>query len=499
MKIFKEFKNFFKYVFSYFNKNIDMDNSKNISTDNVKILEEALEDIENSNFDEKIVISKKTIIAKLYSLEQTITVLEIDYPKEFDTFMQKIEEIRKCYMISIEESEKPLTFEIDPDIDYEKIKEVIKLENEIKRFIQQKMKFDIISNRLQCLIKKLNILYNTSIYYENEKDKVLNQLRHALDSEKEIVKEFKECDSILEDIKLKERILSLISYTDYLIFKTDIKNSNIEPKYLSKNILIDNEFKGYNYVLDFKDFILDEISDLGELLPLLTDDACSFALKTRIGNLLKKITYTEDFKDYIFDNIMWKEFLELEKSVIDILNVCGISKDKANVRILIRMNINVNEEKIFVSPRTNTILCLSNITSGIGDTKSILITKLLSSLSDDITYKEIYFLLVLFDFLDEVVNKNSELLKYIKKYINKYSYSNNTITKKKQEVFNIDDKNYIFTFSINEIEKELIKRLLEKSNLDYVLDKNNVYLNSFYFKELNNVMMSLEKNMKKNN
>lgn len=497
MNLLKKIKNFFDYVFLYFNKDTNVEKGKEFSN-NTQVLENALVDIENSNFDEKIVISKKTILAKLYSLEQTITVLEIDYPQEFDKFMQQIEEIRKCYADSVEESEKPLTFEIDPDIDYKKIMEVIKLENEIKNFIEKNMKFDIISKRLQCLIKKINKLYNTSIYYENEKDKVINQIQHALETEKEIVVDFKECDEIIENIKLKERIISLISYADYLIFKTNIRNSNIDIKELTKNILVNSQFESSNYISDFKDYILDEISDLGELLPLIKDNEFGLILKNKIGTLLKKITYSENIENYIYDKELWKEFLQLEKTIIDMLINNGVDKDKANVRLLIRMDININDDEIFISPRANTILYLSSVCSGFSDTKSYLMTKLLSVLSNDITYKEIYFLLIIFDTLDEVVNKKNELLKHIEKYINKYSYSKKSIDKKKEDVINLENKDYIFTFNINIKEKGIIEYYLKKSKLDYIIKNNEVYLNSFYFKDLENVMMSLENNLKKN-
>lgn len=499
MNLLKKIKDFFDYVFLYFNKDATFEENIKLSNNDTKVLENALVDIENSNFDEKIVVSKKTILAKLYSLEQTITVLEIDYPQEFNSYMKKIEDIRKCYADSIEESEKPLTFEIDPDIDYKKIMEVIKLENEIQNFIDKKMKFDIISKRLQCLIKKINILYNTSIYYENEKSKVINQIQHALETEKEIVKDFKECDEIIENIKLKERIISLISYADYLIFKTNIRNSNMDIKELTKNILVNSQFESSNYISDFKDYILDEISDLGELLPLIKDNEFGLILKTKIGTLLKKITYSENIENYIYDKELWEEFLKLEKTIIDILINNGVSKkDKANVRLLIRMDINVSDDEIFISPRANTILYLSSVCSGFSDTKSYLMTKLLSVLSNDITYKEIYFLLIIFDTLDEVVNKKNELLKHIEKYINKYSYSKKSIDKKKEDVINLENKDYIFTFNINIKEKGIIEYYLKKSKLDYIIKNNEVYLNSFYFKDLENVMMSLENNLKKN-
>ena len=52
-----------------------------------------------------------------------------------------------------------LTFEINPEIDFEYSGRIVKLEKEIEKFIETEVKFDILSKRLQRLITKLNILH----------------------------------------------------------------------------------------------------------------------------------------------------------------------------------------------------------------------------------------------------------------------------------------------------------------------------------------------------
>ena len=128
-------------------------------------------DEDNSSDDlleERINVAKRTLMTKLYNLEQEIAVFEDDFPSEYQNFLQRIDEIRASYNSSVESLKKLLTFEIDPETDTTKIDEVIRLENEIKRFIDTTVKFHIISKRLQRLIKKLNILYNVSILHSSE-------------------------------------------------------------------------------------------------------------------------------------------------------------------------------------------------------------------------------------------------------------------------------------------------------------------------------------------
>lgn len=444
---------------------------------------------------DKITISSSTIITKLYSLEQTITVLESSYPNEYNDFMKRIETLRLGYKTSINESEKKLTFEIDPDLDLKKIMEVIRLENEIKEFIENNIKYDNIIKRLQCLIFKLNVLYNASIYYEEEKEKVMNQLEHALNTEEEIINEFKESKYILESKQKKERIVWLTYYTDYIVYKINIRNSDKSYDELISDILIIREFEGRDYTLEFKNFILDEISDLKELLPLYENQSYTILLQKEIDNLLNTIISLDDMNEIIFGDIS-KEFLNLENKVISMLISNGVSKDKAKIKLLDRMDISVNENEIFVLPKTNTIICLSEILSNFDEEYYIFI-RLLNFLTNDITYKEIYFLLILFNILNKVVDTKNNLLKYIEKYINRFQYSESDINVKKNNVFDMKNKKYIYIFDLDKSEETIIKKGLKNCNLDYVLRDSKLYMNSFYFNNLKNVMKSLEENSKK--
>ena len=135
-------------------------------------------ELSEDSLEERINIAKRTLLTKLYSLEQEIAIFESDFPNEYNEFFQRIESLRASYNSSLDELKKLLTFEIDPDTDTTKIGEVVRLEKDIHNFIESTVKFHIISKRLQQLIKKLNILYNVSIFHskECEREKVCTQL-----------------------------------------------------------------------------------------------------------------------------------------------------------------------------------------------------------------------------------------------------------------------------------------------------------------------------------
>lgn len=454
-------------------------------------------EVELNEDGDKINVAKRTLMTKLYILEQEITVFENDFPEEYEAFMERIEVLRESYNSSLEEIKKLLTFEINPEIDSNKNGAVIKLERDIKIFIEKEVKFSIISKRLQRLITKLNILYNVSIFHskESEKEKVISQLEHALESETRVVCEFKECDYILHDKQLKERIVSLISYVDYEIFKASIRNSKKTPDKLIEKLVMLVEFDEFDYISAFKAFIKDEISDLGELLQLIKDDECRKILGKRLTNLLTDLTYSDNTVNQVVDIAFWNNFLNFESSLLEILKDSGVEKEKIKVNLIVRMNISINESEVLVLPITNAYLSLINLYSITHNEKILLMIKILKNVSNDVTYKEIYFLLLLFDAIGVVKNNFNELIKHIEKYIKKYPYDQKTIMEKKKNVINSSNKEYVVAFSLKDYEKEIV-RTLKSLNIDFKVINDNVFINSFYFNGLKNIFDSLQSNTK---
>ncbi len=466
-------------------KELDNSITSNISTTENEII--------SNQEEERVNFAKRTLMTKLYILEQEITVFESDFPKEFTAYMDRIENLRQKYNSSLEEIKKLLTFEIDPELDPKKIIEVNILEGDIKDFIGKEVKFNIISKQLQRLVTKLNILYNVSIFHfkEEEKQKVISQVNHAIESHTRVIHEFKSCESILDDRRLKERIVELASYVDYEIFKISIRNSNQAPNELIRNLVMTNEFSGFEYESAFIAFIKDEISDLGELLPLLGDEECRKVLKRKLNDLLASITYSETQEAIIFDTTFWNSFLNLESNLLEMLRASGVDKEKVKVRLIIRMDIKVDESDVLLLPITNANLSLTSLYSITHDEKILLLIRLLKNMSKDITYKEIYFLILLFDVKTIIVNTPNELLRHMEKYLKKYPYTDRSIEEKKKSVMSLLNKEYVIAFTLDGDEKKIVTTL-QSLNFDFKVEGNNVFINSFYFNGLENVLSSLK-------
>jgi len=120
---------------------------------------------------------------------------------------------------------------------------------------------------------------------------------------------------------------------------------------------------------------------------------------------------------------------------------------------------------------------------------------LLKNISKDVTYKEIYFLLELFDAIELIKSKPNELFKYIKKYLEKYPYDRQAVFEKKRMLLNSSHKDYVVAFKLDDYYIDEIISTLETLNIDFKVVGGFVEINSFYFNNLANVISSLQSNI----
>ena len=443
--------------------------------------------------EKKVDASKKTLLTRLYVLEQEIAMFKQDFKKEYEAFMNRIETLRQDYIATLEQLKSTLTFEIDPEIDGYMTGEVKKLEKDVKVFIEKEVKFGIISKRLECLILKLSILYNVSIlhYKEYEKEKVLYRLEQALEVEKEIVSQLQASEYILNDKQLKERIINLFAYADYERFKTSIRNSKEQPEDIIKKLIIIEQFDKFDYITSFRAFFKEEISGFYEIIMHINENECKSSFEKRLDKILETITYDNNKKTKLLDVSFWNTFFSFETNLFQMIKASGI---EVPVKPISTMNIGTTENEVLTLPITNVYVSLINLFSIKNDMRILLAIKLLKNISKEVTYKEMYFILVLFDVVEVIESIPNELIKYIKKYMDKYSYNREEILKKKQKVISSTNKEYILVFSLDDDYEQEIISTLEKLNIDFIIIDSNVYMNAFYFKGLNNVISSLQTN-----
>lgn len=435
---------------------------------------------------------KSSILTRLYTLRQEIAIFEIEFPTQYNAFLQRIEEIEEVCCKSLEAMQKELTFAIDPDIDSGKMGETTALEKEVERFLETEVKFRLFFNRLQQLIAKLNILYNSSICHPT-KGNAISQLEHAEVSQRQIIQEVKESEHILADKQLIRTLIELISYADYLILKSRIRNSDQAPGDLIEKLAIISEFDGFEYVEVFKSFIKDEIYDLGELLTKVPEEECRRALKEQGGRILIELTYSESVEEKLWNPAFWDSFIEYETSLLEVLKENGVSEDEAKVKLIARLNIKVKEHEVLVSPVVNAYLSLMKVFSETKSNHVLLLAKLLNGMSKEVTYKEIYYLILLFEVAQTVRNVPNSLIYYLDKYQAKHPYEPEKIREKKQLVKANPDKEYVPAFLVDGHVNEFID-ILEELDMDFCIAGDHVLINSFYFANLENVLSSLEAN-----
>lgn len=482
MNVFKKISNFFS--------NILFKEEEKVDKEEVEQMLEELKEIENEE-NNKIKISKRTIIAKLYSLEQKISVLNPSFKDAYDIFSKEIEELRNSYIDELEESGKDLTFTIDPDINIKKLSEVSMLEERINKVIQVDLRFGKLKSSFEHLILKLNELYNVSIYVTGEENKVLMQLENGQTAQKRLIDELKSYEFILNNKEKMNVILSLILYSDFLIFKIKLKNSKGEIQDIKESLVSTKDFLGLDNYSTFKDYLLDELSDLRILLEKIQNVAVKRKLEKEIGNFETKIIYN-DTKELFEDESIFEELFKIEKQTIDVLLSEGLEKDEAKIKVLDKFEIKTKQEELYVSPRTNAIISLSGIFNGTLQTKAMIALKILNNLTDNISYKEIYFILLLLNLLDVVKTEDDEFTSNILKYKRKYPYSNSQIKEKNRLLKNNGNSSYIFTFKVNDNEIKEVIKVLDNLELDYLLDNGNILFNEFYFKEMKNVLKDLK-------
>lgn len=448
---------------------------------------------ENEAYEEdEISLARRTLTTKLYMIEQKIELFKHDFPNEYSQFLGEIEELRKAYDSNLEGVKQQLTFEIDPEFNGKMLWEIEKLDKTIQKFIESDVKFSILSKRLQMLIVKLNILYNVSISHPNEADKVISQVNRALVAEMEIAQDFKDCDHILSDSRLRDRLVTLISYADYEIFKTILRNSNFSPEQIVENLVLLTKFKEFDYMSAFKAFVEDELSDLDELLYSISDVEYRKTFEKKVRDLLKETAYVTDVKAIIFDVDFWNDVFEAESSILEFLKISNVKdKTEIKVKLISRMNIDVKESEVLTLAKTNAYLALTSVYSATRDERILLLIKLFKNVSDEVSYKGIYFLLLLFDAMSVIQSTPNSLSRHMEKYVAKYPYDNTTIKKKKLQVLNSSNKKqYVTAFPLDDDEKKVIA-ILKDLNIDFKVENGNVCINSFYFNGLENVFLPI--------
>ena len=460
------------------------------------------EEFENDRF----VINKRSMLTRLNSMEQLIKTFDEIFPESYLGFLERIELLKQEYQESLEEyidclKKGALTFEIDPDEDSSKIADVINLEKEINSFVENDLKFYLISRRIQKMCLKLNILYNTSIRHstESDKTKVLAQVERAKENISEIVEDVNSYEFFSSDKVKRDYLIDFISYADYLVFKCSVRNlSYLNLKDIFSNLFINKEFDGLDFTQIFKDFVLEELENLSALLSVLLKNEEYYLTFLRKIQKLQNFNYDASFRKVIETEEYWLEVIDIENSILNCLTLLGFEKERIEIILLDRFDAGIDEKEVFFSVKSQACLAIADVFYKTQNVKSQIVLKVISNLNSDITYKDVYFILLLFDLIEVIKSTkgiSKSFLKGIKKQEQKYgfSYTRDSIESKKQELLSYDKQNktYVKVFSATNSELERFRKILRNEKFDFIISCDDIYLNSFYFQGFENIMKSL--------
>lgn len=446
----------------------------------------------DGNADEKIE-TRETILQKIYSVKQLIEIFVHDFPDEYNDFKSRIREIEEKYNSSLISSKEILTFEINPEISVSLYTEVESLRDEVRTFVDGTVAFNTLCIRLQKLIVALNLIYNTSVFHPRKDEQILAQIERAVQKEDKLIQEYDQSDRINSDLQFEDKFVNYISYIDFMILKTKLRNSDCTPSDAMAELKMHTEFKNLDCTDRFKTFLLDELNNMEALVSQIADENIKAAFEDRLTKLKNEIAYSMSFRNLLCDDSFWDRIFAFETDTFQQLTFDGVEHDKISIRILERMEISVDLEDILSGrkPKALTYITLLELYSENQENDELYtFIRFFRKLSDSISYKDIYRLLSLFEVMHILQENNSDLLDKFEKYMKKHPYTLEKIRQKKRQVLKSMlevDKTYYMVFDANDVDDRTVQTL-ENLELDIRVDENGrVYINSFYFEKMNGV------------
>ncbi len=504
--IFARFLGRFLLVFKS-NNVLTLDTTSSYKNNTDSNFEASCEEEVSKEDDDKIVIGRRSMISKLNSLKQLIKTFEKAFPNEYSDFSLKIDtlikehqEILDEYLKSIDMDENiiNLTFEIDPDDDGFRLLKVLSLEKDINHFIENTVKYEFILKRVRKLCMKLSALYETSIYHSDKKARVMTQLDNAKECLLDIIVDMKSYHFNSYDKAKRDTLIDLISYADYLIFKCKCRNLiDFSIKELFQELFIVMEFDGLDFEIIIHDLILEELSQISNEVAFLNKKSYQVLFSNSIQRL-QNFDYELSYKEALYNKEYWNHLFKLETDLLNAIKLSG--NDYRNILFLKKFGV-IDDSEIFYSVKSQSYLALADVYNQTQNINLEIVLNILSELDSEITYKDLYFILLLFDVVDVVISHSmasGSFFKNMQNQVSKYSmlYSKGDIEKKKENVLrylNKDDVEYVKIATVtNDDDLQKFQSALECGNFEFVVSGDAIYLNSFYFNGLDNVKKCLK-------
>jgi len=437
--------------------------------------------------------SENVIFTKLNYLEQYIKVFSLMFPDKYNEYLEKIKSLKEDYTKELEQFKKGIsgniTFSIDPEYESKRYIDVIDLENDINNFIINEVEYKDCKDKFAKLCCKLNVFYNTIIGTNIQKEKIIKQLNNAYNSLELLVKGLREKEFFCKDSRKKDDILNYVIYSDYIIFKSAVREGIISDflEYKQEISRISSLFDSIHYDNLVFNFFIESLENLQILITdnRNIDKLLDLALKESQYLERELQNNTESFCGYDF----LKKVLNLENTVYRIINSNNISF-KFDISKIIKFDDN-SKEIISVNGIAKSIL------SFVGNSKADMLGQVMSKFSFEISWREFYFLSKIFELTEDIIQASQNAVscgikeKFLKLSTEYSEYTDEYIHEEKIRILNYvgnKPKKYILLFE--EPAKDILSSflmILDELYLDYKVNNNAVYLNHSYFNGFKNL------------
>lgn len=491
MSLLVKFKNFIKRLLKK-NKKIE---KVQTATSEPIVVEEELVEAENTLEQFKM---RNVVFEKLKYLEQYIKLFSLNFPKEYEYYLNIIHIQREEYELELQKYNNGLlgeiTFAIDPECESNRLIIISKLEKEIEDFVELKVNYSLYKDKFSKLCYKLIQFYNVLLDTNKEKSAVVTQLESAVVSLENLISNVSTLKFFNSDSRKKEIILNYVIYADYILFKSFLRCSlteNLEnyKQNLSKfsKMFVSSE---YNKLM-FRFFI----EDLERYQIYMSTNLGQEKTYSRILEYCKSLqAELNDYQKAFASPLFFAELIQLENTVDDISENCG---KEYIITISDTLDAScVCETKISVVDTAISVLKL------IDCNKSKILCKIIENFKSDISWREFFFLCKIFELYKEVVSvAHNTIFEFVGtkfcKLSTKYSkYSDSFILDEKRKLLNYHgqkSKRYVFLFNIESVHINTLVYELNQLQLDFLVSGNQIYLNHAYFNGFKNLEQNFGK------
>lgn len=458
-----------------------------IKTDDeeVGLEEDALEGTTSSNISTSVRITSLEDV--IYAIGQDLESLKVSFPNEYASFSDRLRFLETQYQKDFEDSQRELVFAIHPEKNTTLRAKAIQLQKEVSLFVQTRGEAKQLYQELEVAIVKLNKLYNVSIRYAQERNQMLTQAHRALGYISEIYQEWCKCNCSHEESKF----IRLVIYGEYMLCKTFLRNSDSMFADAKRDLNMTHESNLSDF---FRAFLQDELSDLRDLVNNITDDAFKRSFNQDIGDLLQTLSFAGmDIEILFMQSEFWQRVFQIENAVTEYIYQSNLGNaDFEGVKVLECMNISVTFEEIENSPRDEARVSLSALYSQTKDERAWLLFKFLDVVSEEVTFKDLYFLLALFNLIDPLKSTDNQLYRCVENYVSKYNYDAQKIADKKERILrdthNAQYAVLAYTADSNAT-AERIENSLKQCRFSFQRDDMAFYMDSRYFGNLKSLFI----------